>query len=79
MKISITSQQNKNTEEQQAVERYKYQRGMTTELKGDSALDNYIRGTMEIRNRKKQLEFEEDQLKELIEKTIERLLSQLKL
>ena len=52
---------------------------MTTELKGDSALDNYIRGTMEIRNRRKQLEFEEDQLKELIEKSIERLLSQLKL
>lgn len=75
----IVVDKNKNNERQQVIERYKYQTGMSKELKGDSALDNYIRAKEEMLNSRKEIQFEEDQLKELIENTIERLLAQLKL
>lgn len=79
MAIDTTNYKNNNTEEQQAIDRYKFQMGQTDTLTGDSPLDNYLRQTKNLRDRKVAVIIEEDQLEKLIEDTIDEILKELKM
>lgn len=79
MAIDTTNYKNNNTEEQQAIDRYKFQMGQTDTLTGDSPLDNYLRQTKKLRDRKVAVIIEEDQLEKLIEDTIDEILKELKM
>lgn len=79
MAIDTTNYKNNNTEEQQMLDRYKFQMGQTDTLTGDSALDNYLRQTKKLKDRKVAVVIEEDQLEKLIEDTIEDILKELKM
>lgn len=79
MAIDTTNYKNNNTEEQQAIDRYKYQLGYSDTLTGDSALDNYLRQTKKLKDRKVAVVIEEDQLEKLIEDTIDEILKELKM
>lgn len=79
MAIDTTNYKNNNTEEQQMIDRYKFQMGQTDTLTGDSPLDNYLRQTKKLKDRKVAVVIEEDQLEKLIEDTIEDILKELKM
>lgn len=79
MAIDTTNYKNNNTEEQQMIDRYKFQMGQTDTLTGDSPLDNYLRQTKKLRDRKVAVVIEEDQLEKLIEDTIEDIIKELKM
>lgn len=79
MAIDTTNYKNNNTEEQQMIDRYKFQMGQIDTLTGDSPLDNYLRQTKKLKDRKVAVVIEEDQLEKLIEDTIEDILKELKM
>lgn len=79
MAIDTTNYKNNNTEEQQMIDRYKFQMGQTDTLTGDSPLDNYLRQTKKLKDRKVAVVIEEDQLEKLIEDTIDEILKELKM